>query len=144
MKRGPNTENGKRRALANLELGRWPPGVSGNPAGRQPAGLSVAEWWNQMQEWTLPELQKVADDPNMPAAKAAAAHQWIAARGGAGGALDRICDRTNGRPTQPHTFNGDPLTDVLNSDPRSAELADSLARRLAMAHKPGGNGESAN
>ena len=85
------------------------PGVSGNPRGRPSAGMSIREWWNQMQDWTTAQVQAVVDDPNSPAVKVAAARTLLHAcsskltKGGmpvAGPDLDRILDYTSGRPTK--------------------------------------------
>ena len=85
------------------------PGVSGNPAGRPPAGASVKEWLNVMADYSRDELLRVLGDPKASAAKLAAARAWLGATSDdrnsagvpiAGADLDRICDRTIGRPTQ--------------------------------------------
>lgn len=105
-KGGPKTKEGKAKALANLvehKHPNWLPGVSGNPAGRPNAGAAVAEWYNQMEGWSLERLKKVAADPKAPSSQVAAAQQWLQSRDGNGGSLDRICDRTDGRPAQSKT-----------------------------------------
>lgn len=88
---------------------QFPPGVSGNPAGRKAAGASVRDWWNIMEDWTLAKIAEVLTDPTSPAAKVAAARTWIDASSTdrnaagspiAGAEIDRICDRTDGKPTQ--------------------------------------------
>ena len=56
---------------------RWKPGQSGNPKGRPSAGLAIVEWLNQMQELPYDEIEAVAKDKKAPAAKRAAAIQWI-------------------------------------------------------------------
>lgn len=104
-KRGPKTAEGKARALANLRPA-WQPGDVPNPAGRPNAGAAVAEWFNQMQGWSLEQLEATAADPDSPAAKVTAAKQWLAAMSGNGTAVDRICDRTDGKPTQPVDHRG--------------------------------------
>lgn len=87
----------------------WKPGVSGNPKGRPAAGLAVCEWWNQMQDWPVAQLQEAIDDPASSVAKVAAARAWLHATstqlnaGGspiAGADLDRIIENTSGRATQ--------------------------------------------
>lgn len=107
-KRGPKTPEGKARALSNLQA-PFPPGVSGNPAGRPAAGAVVKEWFNVMAEWSKADLEQARDAADSPAAKVAAARSWLDAMskektsGGqpvAGNDLDRIIDYTHGRPAQ--------------------------------------------
>jgi hypothetical protein len=98
---GPRTEEGKAKALANLNP--WPPGVSGNPAGRQPLGLAFAEWCNIMQDWPQADLDAVRNDLTQPAVKRGAAHQVSGMAEGRDGATDRTCDRTAGTPAQSKT-----------------------------------------
>lgn len=99
---------------------RWPPGQSGNPEGRKPAGLSVKEWWNQMQDWPIAKIKDVLTDPDAPASKIAAARTWVDACSDAknasgmpvaGGDLDRIVEHTDGKATQrhDHTTAGQPF-----------------------------------
>jgi hypothetical protein len=88
---------------------RWPPGQSGNVQGRPSAGATIEEWYNTLQHATLAELKELVEDGDTPAAKAAAARAWIDARSMqrsksgypiAGPEVDRIADRTQGKPTQ--------------------------------------------
>lgn len=99
--------NGKREANGRWKSGvvpdgatPFPPGVSGNPNGRPNAGAAVADWYNQMEGWTLSQIAAVIADPESSNAKVAAAQQWQQARDGSGLSVDRICDRTAGRPKQ--------------------------------------------
>ena len=86
----------------------WPKGVSGNPRGRPNAGAAYREWLNQMEGWTEAEIRAVADDPDEPASKRQAARSHLRALEDgryhavplAANDLDRICDRTDGKPTQ--------------------------------------------
>ena len=95
-KRGPKTEAGRARSLANLTP--FKPGDVGNPAGRPPAGASIREWWNVMQDWSIEQVNRVLSDPQSGMAKRTAAVQWLAAFEGNGGSVDRIFDRTEGKP----------------------------------------------
>lgn len=106
-KRGPKTPDGKARALANLR----PPFQIGNPGGpgRPAAGMTVRDWYNEMQGWNREEVEAVVRNPNEPNAKAAAARVWMDARSEdrtasgvpiAGPELDRIADRTVGKAKQ--------------------------------------------
>lgn len=88
---------------------QWQPGQSGNPEGRQPAGATVREWFNTMKSWAEGRLETTAQDKDAPAAKRAAAQWWLRilkdgqTKGGqpvAGPELDRLFDRTEGRPNQ--------------------------------------------
>lgn len=88
---------------------RWKPGQSGNPAGRKSAGASVAEWYNALADAGDEEIARIARDKTAPVAKRAAARQWLQAISDRttkvglpldGEALDRIADRTVGKPTQ--------------------------------------------
>jgi hypothetical protein len=89
-------------------LQMWPKGVSGNPRGRPNAGAAYREWLNQMEGWTEAEIRAVADDPDEPASKRQAARSHLRALEEgryhavplAANDLDRICDRTDGKPTQ--------------------------------------------
>ena len=94
-------------SLANLKP--FPPGVSGNPAGRPKAGAVIAEWMDAMAAYTPEQLREVMGDPSAPAAKVAAARTWLdgissdrnaAGSPIAGAEVDRICDRTDGKPQQ--------------------------------------------
>lgn len=113
-KRGPSTPEGRARALANLR-----PQVSGepphNPRGRPSAGLSIREWINIMQGWTVKEVEAVMTDDSAPIIKKTAARALIDSatkdRNSAGmpvaaGDFDRIFDRTAGKPTQPVEHTG--------------------------------------
>lgn len=106
-KRGPKTPEGKARSLANLK----PPWEPGNlvKGGRPSAGLSIKEWVNQMEKWPRSKLEAVMKDLNAPVAKIAAARIWIDASSKernsagmpiAGSDVDRIFDRTEGKPKQ--------------------------------------------
>lgn len=100
-KRGPNTPEGKAKALANLRPMK--PGETLNPHGRPIAGASLREWINQMQGWTLEELRAVATDANAPVNKVTAARTWLDAATNertCGAEFDRIMDRTEGKPPQ--------------------------------------------
>ncbi len=60
------------RSLANLRS--WQPGQSGNPTGmKQAVGVSVERWKVHLQDKTVPDLERIYDDPKTPAVKRAAA-----------------------------------------------------------------------
>lgn len=90
------------------------PGQSGNPAGRPSAGAAVREWWNQMQGWSTEQIQSVINDPSASVSKIAAAQQWLKAQEGNGTSVDRICDRTDGKPEQPLTLGAELLNELQN------------------------------
>ena len=74
---GPRTEEGKARALANLRP--FPPGVSGNPAGRTTAGAVVKDWLNAFAETKTTErqLRAIAKDSSVDWAKRTAAMRML-------------------------------------------------------------------
>ena len=97
----------------NLRM--WRKGESGNPAGRKPAGLTVIEWYNALAGKSKDQLLDIAGDPRISVAKRAAAMQWVqtlsklkttAGTPIRGEALDRICDRTAGRPVARQEVSG--------------------------------------
>jgi hypothetical protein len=125
----------------------FPPGVSGNPEGRPTAGATIREWWNVMQGWTMEQLAACLSDPLTPLAKRTAAAQWLGAFEGNGTAVDRICDRTEGKPTQNVNVNGEvahrvesqaKVRKVLN-DPAAVDAAGILADRLYGDGEPNPN-----
>ena len=92
----------------NLKPYQWPPGVAGGGSQRN-AGLTFLGWVHRMQSAREPKLRAIADDPREPVVKRAAARhvlRWLTdgfARSGkpfAGDDLDRLMDRTLGRPAQ--------------------------------------------
>lgn len=97
------------KSLANLKSAK--PGDVLNPKGRprNPAGASVREWINELQEKTEKELEKIASDEKAKANKRVAARLWLGAlKDGwtkkgtrlAAADFDRIMDRTQGKPAQ--------------------------------------------
>lgn len=95
-KRGPKTEEGRARSLANLT--HFLPGNNANPRGRPSLGLSFEEWCNVMQDWSQEKLDACRNNPNEPAVKRGAAHQVSGMAEGRDNATDRCCDRTKGKP----------------------------------------------
>src|SRR5579863_7438990 len=88
----------------------YPPGYSGCPGGKRgTAGAYVREWFNVMATGRMARIKAVPKDPTASTAKKAAARQWIDATSGersaagvpiSGQAVDRIADRTEGKPLQ--------------------------------------------
>lgn len=107
-KRGPKTPSGKAKSLANLKQ----PWGDGNPPPRQPGrtslGLSVKEWMNHMQSWSMQDLDKAMGDDS-PSNVAIAARCVFHSRSRelnasgmpiAGADFDRVMDQTAGKPKQ--------------------------------------------
>lgn len=92
---GPRTPEGKAKALANLRP-PWTAETAPASPGRPVAGASVRNKYNEMQDWTLQELQTYIDAPNSPANGVTAAMQWKLAREGRGDSVDRITTNTAG------------------------------------------------
>jgi hypothetical protein len=93
------------QAVARKGFVPWKKGESGNPLGTKRAGNTVAHWYNIMasNKWTWDRCADVVADKKAPMAKVAAAKQWLTACSSeserhAGDSLDRICDRTAGKP----------------------------------------------
>lgn len=79
---------------------QFPPGVSGNPAGRpKNAGSSILEWVNALAESTMAQVKQALDDETAPMAKRIAAGRVLCAVA-EGEDFDRLCDRTLGKPVQ--------------------------------------------
>ncbi len=116
----------------------WRPGESGNPRGRPSAGLAVIEWINQLQDTPEAELIRIAGNEHGAPNKRAAAGLWLAALGNPEH-LDRILDRTHGKPKQTiesTSITVSPLELMLASlgSERLGLLVDTLqARALARA-----------
>lgn len=97
-------------SLAALVPTQIKPGEVRNPAGRKKAGASIIEWLNEFAKLSETEIKKLArGGKGVGAAKKAAAQIWVGAlakgRSMSGKRLaaddvDRILDRTEGRPVQ--------------------------------------------
>jgi hypothetical protein len=74
---GPQTAEGRARALANLKP--FQPGQSGNPAGRKTAGATIREWLNVLAEAkvTERELRTIARDQTVEWSKRTAAERML-------------------------------------------------------------------
>jgi hypothetical protein len=133
------------RSLANLRPNPhnlvprpWKPGQSGNPAGRPSFGLSLREWWNQMQGWDEDRLKEVREDESRPAVQRIAARQMILAMTGksekfAGEAIDRIADRTEGKPKQSVDVTHDgSIRTIAEGETEANSLLARLTRSLGL------------
>lgn len=61
----------------------FPPGVTGNPAGRPSFGATTVEWINQLRETPEPDLERIARDRGEKPTKRAAAIQLLEILAGA-------------------------------------------------------------
>jgi hypothetical protein len=122
----------RQASLANLRP--WRKGQSGNRKGRPAAGLTVIEWYNAMQGKTKDKLEAISKDDKQPVTKRLAADQWLQTISKAmttagvpirGEAIDRICDRTAGKPTQHQEISG-PGGGAIEIEQRVTDLASCL------------------
>jgi len=107
------------------------PGQVGNPRGSRRAGEYVREALNHLAEKTEAQLRGIADDPDAPVARRIAARQWLEAlreaiHANPGAALDRIMDRTVGKPRQYVGTSGDLRIKSYGIDPRRIGTGDDL------------------
>ena len=89
---------------------RFKPGVSGNPAGRRPAGLSIREWANLLTDAPIEQLKAIDANPEPEPWSKVIAARWLLrsgtndlSKGGwplADKPLAELFDRTTGRPAQ--------------------------------------------
>ncbi len=139
-------------SLANLGPA-WQPGQSGNPNGRVPIGLSYQEWLNVLDthdadgvaKYDQAALEQIRDDPTQARSKRAAAADLLdmprtdyeKAIPMRANSIDRVSDRTVGRPVQSvmvqHTQPDDPvalreqLRQMLTNEPELCSLLGDLA-----------------
>lgn len=144
-------------SLANLQS--WPRGVSGNPHGRPPIGLSYQEWLNALDthdadgvaKYDQDALEQIRDDPAQCRAKRAAAADLLdmtrtdydKAVPLRANSIDRVSDRTVGRPIQSvmvqHVQPDDPevlLAELRAAITRSPELLSLIGDRLPAEALP--------
>jgi hypothetical protein len=118
---------------------RWKPGQSGNPKGRPNFGNSWLEWVHTMSAYSDEELQAVADDRLAPVLKRGAAMDLQAYRDRdrhiAGSAIDRLLDRTLGKPSQHTTSENATISAVVPVTPNSAEVMKLISHFGAMGVK---------
>ena len=113
---------------------RFPPGVSGNPAGRASnAGTSIREWFNTMKSFTRKQVEAITNNPGESVERVAAAQKWlVACADGKSDVLREICDRTAGRPAQTLEMNiGESWNSELNFrlDPEALEMQRRLSAK---------------
>jgi hypothetical protein len=135
MKRGPKTEAGRARALANLRP--WKPGEAGG--GHRPAGESIREKMNEMADWPEADIRAVAESPRASVAERSAANQLLLCLNG-GQELERTCNQTAGTPQKTvnmnvsgglaHAHTVQAAMARLKSDPAAFEAAERLGQVL--------------
>ncbi len=132
---------------------RWKPGQSGNPSGRKCAGLTLKEWFNQMADWSKAQLRATFDDPEASVAKISAARCWLHASSEmttnsgspiAGPEVDRILDRTIGKPTQAVdlTSKGEKITPTMDLSKLTVEELASLESIVRKSESAGSAGDA--
>jgi len=99
------------------------PGQSGNPGGSRNAGAYVSEMFNALCDKTLSEIRHIVSDSKAPISHRVAAKQWLETMSdpdkvNPGAALDRIFDRTSGKPTQVIETTGDLKVKSYGIDPK--------------------------
>ena len=132
------------RARQISHLRPWKPGQSGNPKGRPAIGITYQAWLNELDicddqgvaKYDDDALRAIRDDPTQCRAKRAAAadlldlprtdyHKALPLRANV---LDRVCDRTVGKPVQAVVVH---KTETRPPAAIGADLAPLLAKALA-------------
>lgn len=111
----------------------WKPGQSGNPLGEQRAGALIEQHYNVLAGRSEYEYVAIARDKTVSGARRAAAKSWLRtlrddfhnATPLAANDLDRIMDRTVGKPTQ--------RVEVAERRRSPAEILGQLSALLAVA-----------
>lgn len=151
---GPKTKEGKAKAIANLKppwTSKTAPTGPGRPAN---AGLSLQELLNQMKGWPREKYKEIIDDPKESGERVAAALRWYYATStdtNASGMpvsapdFDRICDRTEGKPSQAIEHSGkiDSVTSQIDlsdlSDDELLRFERAFENRIRRTETPGRN-----
>ena len=106
-----------------------------------------------MREWDAAQIEAVLHDTKAPISKVAAARIWVDAASRAlnasgnpiaGSEVDRICDRTDGKPTQAMEISGGENPIKLQYDLERLERGDLHKLRECLVKAANGDGPSGN